>query len=222
MIAITIASVRIIMIALSKMVVIVILEERSGRQTFRFCFAKRRESQSASCSIVATMLRPRGTDSAFALDKATRNCAVSADHLPPTSAAKTTKRALLHSPVSSGWVLSFVRLAAASATPALVAAPGCAVPSLLRADTCVVSMACAPRNVVRPSATTSRRLLSMTSNTARSMSLTKTFVVTRPRLLCTPAQRQLQGGNLVDVGEGLHALTSWPLRPSWTLVSRSS
>ena len=45
--------------------------------------------------------RSSGTDSAFALDRATRNCAISADHLPPTTAARTTKRALPPSPVKT-------------------------------------------------------------------------------------------------------------------------
>ena len=70
----------------------------------------------------------------------------------------------------------------------LAAAPGRAVPSRRRADTNVVSMAnCAPRNTVNPSS----RRLSMTSNAARSISRTNTFVVTRaPLHTCATSRRK--------------------------------
>ena len=51
--------------------------------------------------------RDAGTDSAFAFDRATTTWAVSTDHLPPTSAVRTTRRALPPpmSSLSSAWLL---------------------------------------------------------------------------------------------------------------------
>ena len=50
--------------------------------------------------------RSKGADRECALARARKNCAVSSDHLPPTSAARTTRRALPPSPEQSsspGW-----------------------------------------------------------------------------------------------------------------------
>ena len=72
-------------------------------------------------STVETMLPPRGCGGVLALSphwlcRRRRNRAVLADHLLPTFAAKTTKRALHILPVSSWHVFSFFHLAAANAT----------------------------------------------------------------------------------------------------------
>ena len=54
---------------------------------------------------------------AFAMRR--KNMTVSADHLPPTSPARTTSRALECGPTSSGYVRSLRRLAAWKATPSV-------------------------------------------------------------------------------------------------------
>ena len=76
---------------------------------------------------------------------------------------------------------------------------------------------CAPRNAVKPSATTSKRLLSMTLNTARSMSRTKTFVVTRaPASLHTCAAATSRGNPLrPNTPASGHAARWWPSGSSW-------
>ena len=108
-----------------------------------------------------------------------RSWAVSADHLPPTSAPRTTRRALPPSPASSGYVRSFL-LRAFRAAPSMVAALGRAVPSRRTGDTVEVSMvSCAPGHSVRPSATTSSLRPSNLLCCARSMSRTNTLVDTR-------------------------------------------
>ena len=73
--------------------------------------------------------RTNGTSSARAFANAVRNCAISTLHLPPTSAAKTTKRTLPPSPENSGKVASFLQRASSRAAPSWLAALGLAVPS---------------------------------------------------------------------------------------------
>ena len=83
---------------------------------------------------------------------------VSSDHRPPTSPARTTKRARRWEATSSGYALSFRRLAALRANPSVEGAPGRADPSPWSGLTNVVSTAsCAPSNKGSPSATTSSR-----------------------------------------------------------------
>ena len=97
-----------------------------------------------------------GTDSAFAFARLRRKWAVSSDHRPPVSAAKTTRRARPPSPTNSGNVVSFLRRASSRATPARLAAPLLGLPSRRRGDTNVVSIAnWAPCHKVNPSAITS-------------------------------------------------------------------
>ena len=60
-------------------------------------------------------------------------------NLPPTSIASTTNLALLLGAMSSGYVRSFLRLAATRTTPSRSAAPRCGDPSPRRGDTIVVS-----------------------------------------------------------------------------------
>ena len=78
-------------------------------------------------------------------DRALANCArkdlVSDDHLPPTSIAKTTKRARLRGPTNSGYRRSFRLRAAVRTTPSRSAAPWCGEPSQCMAHTSVVSIA---------------------------------------------------------------------------------
>ena len=80
-------------------------------------------------------------DSALAFDRAARKSAVSPDHLPPTSAPNTTRRARPRSPTNSGQVLSFLLRASSNAAPLWSAALLRAVPSRCNGDTMVVSMA---------------------------------------------------------------------------------
>ena len=61
-------------------------------------------------AVSARPCRTKGTSWARAFARAVRNCAVSALHLPPTSAARTKRRALPPSQESSGWGASFLRL----------------------------------------------------------------------------------------------------------------
>ena len=130
--------------------------------------------------------RLRGTLCARALARAQKNWAVSPLQRPPTSAANTTSRVLPFSPVSSGYVSSFLFRAASSAAPSWLAALLLAAPFRLSGERRVVSTAnCAPLQRVNPSATTSSLRLSRALKCARSMSLTSTFVVTR-----APASRQ--------------------------------
>ena len=90
-----------------------------------------------------------GRSRTLAQANADKNSAVSSDHRPPTSAPKTTSRALLPSPASSGYVRSFRRGAFSRALPFFSAAPRIALPSRCRGDTNVVSMAnWAPRGEV--------------------------------------------------------------------------
>ena len=60
---------------------------------------------------------------------------------PPISLARTTKRARLRGPESSGYVLTFKRLAVAKTAPSTPAALECGEPSQCRGDTSVVSTA---------------------------------------------------------------------------------
>ena len=100
----------------------------------------------------------RGSDLARALANRRTKILASSDHLPPTSRAKTTRRAREPGPTSSGYVLSFVRRASARATPSQSAAPRLGTPSPLSADTKVVSTAsCTPPKRGKPSTTTSNR-----------------------------------------------------------------
>ena len=97
-----------------------------------------------------------GSVRAFTLASCRRN-----GHLPPTSQARTTSFARPNRPVSSGNVLSFLRLAMVRAAPSSLAQRGRGKPSRPTGDTNVVSMAsCAPWNNGSPSATTSSRRLS--------------------------------------------------------------
>ena len=75
--------------------------------------ALQRLSQAAS----ALLCKRKGTVSARALANAHRNPAVSLDHRPSTSAARTTKRARPPSPESSGYTRSFLLRAASRAAP---------------------------------------------------------------------------------------------------------
>ena len=61
-----------------------------------------------------------GSSLARCLARARRNCAVSSDHIPPTSAAR---RARPPAPFSSGYVLSLRRLASWSTAPPLTEVP---------------------------------------------------------------------------------------------------
>ena len=58
---------------------------------------------------------------------------VSADHLPPTSTPRTTRRDLAPGPTNSGYLRSFLRRATTKATPSASAAPRLAEPSPRRA-----------------------------------------------------------------------------------------
>ena len=127
----------------------------------------------------ALVRRMRGIWRVLALANCRRNDCVSADHLPPTSLAKTTNLALPCSPDSSGYARSFLRRALSRAAPSSPAHRACGVPSRRRGETSVVSRAtCAPWNNGNPSATTSRRRASTRSMGNKSKSLTMTFVVT--------------------------------------------
>ena len=64
-----------------------------------------------ACS--ARFFKTGGSDLALAFAKRDKNLLVSSDHRPPISPARTTKRARLRGPESSGYVLSFKRLAVA-------------------------------------------------------------------------------------------------------------
>ena len=61
-----------------------------------------------------------------------RNSAVSLDQRPPTSAPRTTKRALPPSPASSGYVLSLRRRASSKALPLVLSVPRLALPPRCR------------------------------------------------------------------------------------------
>ena len=79
---------------------------------------------------LALSWRIMGTVFARALANRRKNWEVSLDHLPPTSAARTTSRALPSAlRASSGQVISFLRLAVCRATPLWSAALGLADPS---------------------------------------------------------------------------------------------
>ena len=70
-----------------------------------------------------------GAPWALCCAKEVRKLAVSADHRPPTSPARTTSLARPPSNASSGYVRSFRLLATLSAAPGLVAEPALPVPS---------------------------------------------------------------------------------------------
>ena len=98
-----------------------------------------------------------GCSSARVFAMALRKSAVSWDHRPPSSTAKTTQRAP-PSPENSGHVVSFTLRAACKATPLVVAAYRRAVPSPCKGDTTVVSTAtCAPCQRDNPTTMTSTR-----------------------------------------------------------------
>ena len=110
-----------------------------------------------------------------------RNSAVSPDHLPPTSAPKTTRRPRPRSPDNSGCVLSFLLRASSNAAPSWSAALLRAVPSRCKGDTIVVSTAnCAPSKMVNPSTTICNRMASTGLPPSMSRFLTKTIEDTRP------------------------------------------
>ena len=93
------------------------------------------------CANVSTKPRGLGPSRLPELSRLqSRKLAVSSDHLPPTSAARTTKRARPLSPASSGSVLSFFLRASSRAAPLWSAALLRAVPSRLRGDTNVGSV----------------------------------------------------------------------------------
>ena len=120
-----------------------------------------------------------GTDSAFAFARLRRKWAVSSDHRPPVSAAKTTRRARPPSPTNSGYVVSFLRRASSRATPARLAAPLLGLPSRRKGDTNVVSIAnWAPCHKVNPSAITSILRPSRPLKAPTSRSRTKALGVT--------------------------------------------
>ena len=145
----------------------------------------------------------------------------SGDHLPPTSMAKTVRRARLP-------LLRSLRLLARwSTTPSMSAAPVCGEPSQCEAHTSVVSKAnWDPPKMGHPSATTSNLRLSAASGRGKSRSRTRTLVVTR-----APASRMLDLGQfdsgqsgffrlgpMVDLGQfdlgqfdlGQFDLANWP------------
>ena len=107
-----------------------------------------------------------------ALAKCARKDLVSDDHLPPTSIAKTTKRARLRGPTNSGYRRSFRLWAAVRTTPSRS--------SQCMQHTSVVSIASwHPPKRSKPSTTTSNRLLSVAS-TGKSISRMKVLTATRP------------------------------------------
>ena len=95
-------------------------------------------------------------------------------HRPSTP--RTTRRDLAPGPTNSGYLRSFLRRAAAKATPSVTAAPRLAVPSPCKS---------------KPSTTTSNLLSSAGWIPMRSNSLTSTLVVTRP-----PASRHIRAAAL--------------------------
>ena len=99
---------------------------------------------------------------------------VSVDMRPPTSTSRTTRRALVRGPTSSGYVRSFLWRALCKTTPSMFSAPLCGDPSQWRALTTVASTATwNPPNRGRPPTTTSSLRPS-----PRSKSRTTTLVVT--------------------------------------------
>ena len=126
------------------------------------------------CAAFTRCGRRKGEDSDLAFTRERRNCTVSSDHRPPTSAASTTRRALPPSPPAPGRSVPSVG-GLESAPPRHVLQP---LASRCR-DTIVVSTAsCAPCHKVNPSATISNRRPSSALHSARSMSHTEAFVVT--------------------------------------------
>ena len=164
-----------------------------------------------ACSTL--FLKIGGSERAFARAKMRRNVCVSSDHLPPTSPAKTTRRARERRPTNSGCVRSFLRRAWAKMMPSMFAVPGLAVPTPRMGDTRVVSIAsCAPPYRGNPSTRTSNRRASWAFGRARSISLTMTFTATLP-----PASRQTRAAALSTANPRLpnspaleHAARWWP------------
>ena len=111
---------------------------------------------------------------------------VSVDMRPPTSIPKTTKRARLRGPTSSGYVRSFLRRALCKTTTSMFSAPLCGDPSQWRALTTAASTTnWQPPNRGSPSTTTSNLRASAARGSSKSKSRTMTLVVTLP-----PASRQ--------------------------------
>ena len=149
----------------------------------------------------------------FALAKKLKNCLVYSDHLPPTFPARTTNRTLTRGLASSGYVRSFLRLAATKTAPSTWAARGCAEPSQCNADTRVVSSASwAPPKRGKPSARISSRRLSSELGSARSKFRRNAFVTTLP-----PASLQMRAPALSTANPRrpnapalAHAARWWP------------
>ena len=114
----------------------------------------------------------------FGLGQSTQEVAVSSDHLPPTSAASTTKRARPLLTLDKSSPSSVVRLPEQDRCGSAFFVS--AVPSRLRGDTNVVSMASwAPSKRVNPSTTISTLRASVGFPPSMSRFLTMTFVETR-------------------------------------------
>ena len=115
--------------------------------------------------------RRKGSPRALALAKCRKKSRVSSDHCPPTSQARTTRRDLPNWPDNSGYRLSLRALAVSNEAPSTVVLLGRGAPFLRKGDTMVVLMASwAPWCSGKPSATTSKRLVSRRSRGRRSMS----------------------------------------------------
>ena len=73
--------------------------------------------------------RMLGSDLVLAFASNRTKVFTSCDHRPPTSPARTTRRALARGPTSSGWVLSLLRRAATRTAPSEIGAALRAIPA---------------------------------------------------------------------------------------------